>query len=71
MLTDDFDLVHAPARDAASLAARRNAARRIADWLWRYLTRVVDVQLTEWFDWDRLKVNVAHHVSPQLVRWSA
>lgn len=23
----------------------------------------------EWFDWDRLRVNVAHLVSPSTVRW--
>lgn len=100
-LVDDFALVHAAARDAVSLAARRNAARRIADWLWRYLTRVVDVRLVPLrnagfavttaidktcgtvtistgpgadhsaFDWERLRVNVAHCVSPAIVTWRA
>ena len=66
----DWHAVHATALNAADLARRRNAARRIADWLFAYLTRVVGTRLTEWFDWDRLRVNVAHRVSPSTVRWS-
>lgn len=50
--------------------ARRLAARMVADAAKRELSRVV-MPITQHFDWDRLRVNVAHKVSPAIVKWKA
>lgn len=69
-IESDWLTVHTPPRDAVDLVNIRDAARRLASL--RYgMTMVVPLRLTEWFDWDRLRVNVTHHVSPQLVKWRA
>lgn len=34
----------------------------------RRLPRIT-VPLVSHFDWDRLRVNVFHHVAPELVKW--
>lgn len=49
-------------------AARREAAARLArlaDWV----GVPMPFRMTEWFDWDRLRVNVTHLVEPGMVRW--
>lgn len=72
-LASDWDLLHDTAKpespvDAARIANERGAAaQRVADFAGT-LPRIT-VRLTEHFDWDRLRVNVAHRVSPGLVRW--
>jgi hypothetical protein len=63
-----WEAAHSPVADAVDLVRRRNAARDLAG-----LTAVrapVIVPLTTHFDWDRCRVNVTHHVSPTLIRWS-
>ncbi len=46
---------------------RLRSATKIKLWA-RALPRLA-VRAIEWFDWDRLRVNVAHHVAPEIVRW--
>lgn len=64
---DDFETVHAPAVDAIDLLTKKRIAERLAT-----LTadrRPINVQITQHFNFDRLRINVAHLVSPQVVRW--
>lgn len=59
---------HNPVDDARIRNRRRFAADLLGD-LARQMGRTTQ-PLVGWFDWDRLKVNVAHLVSPKIVRWS-
>lgn len=61
-----------PPTDAPTLARYRNvrraAAQTIADMAER-LPRIT-LPITQCFDWERCRVNVAHLVAPKLVRWT-
>lgn len=69
-LATAWSAVHAPITCAVDLARHRNAARVVAQHGDR-LTRVLHVRISEAFDWDRLRVNVAHLVAPRMVRGSS
>lgn len=45
------------------------ASERLADFVADRLSRIT-MPITEHYDWDRLRVNVAHKVEPKLVKWS-
>lgn len=61
-MTEDWNVVHSP----GDLMLRRRAAERLAA---VRLPRIT-MPLTSWFDWDCLRLNVAHSVSPKLLRWT-
>lgn len=71
---DLHDLPLPPNATPGELAAYRNrrrvAARVVADVAERWRYEPVTVRLTEWFDWESLRVNVYHLVSPKLVKWN-
>lgn len=67
--TDAWSAVHTPPRSPGDVARARNAARTVAAVADVELTRIVGVRITEYFDWERLRVNVTHRVSPRLIRW--
>lgn len=66
MTTAIADLETLSTADAAPMD-RASAARRLA-WYAGTFARI-EMPLAPWFDWERLRVNVAHHVAPELVRW--
>lgn len=47
----------------------RFAAIRLVNLMGERLSRIT-VPITEHYDWDRLRINVAHRVEPTLVKWS-
>lgn len=67
-LAEDIIAVSAPATDAIATLAVRRAAARISEFVLS-LSRLVIVRITQWFDWERLRVNVAHLVAPTLVKF--
>jgi hypothetical protein len=66
-LAADWATVHERVSNAVDHLHVRAAARRIATFA-ATLPRIT-VKLTEHFDWDRLRVNVATLVAPDLVKW--
>ena len=64
----DWLIAHLRPSSPGDVIRIRLAADRLADF--RYaMSMVTPVRMTEWFDWDRLRVNVAHLVSPRIVRF--
>ena len=57
--------------DAVNIARSRNALRDAARRLAGLTGRMphITMRITQWFDWDKLMVNVTHLVSPELVKW--
>jgi CRP-like cAMP-binding protein len=68
-LEEDMACVSQRATDAIATLAIRRAAARIAEYVLS-LSRLVAVKLTDYFDWERLKINVAHLVAPSTVKFS-
>lgn len=48
---------------------RDRAATRLMYLMLDQLTRIT-VAITSHYDWQRLRINVAHKVEPKLVKWS-
>jgi hypothetical protein len=45
------------------------AATRLSNLASERLSRIT-IPITSHYDWDRLRINVAHRVEPTLVKWS-